>query len=80
MLKVITDLQGNVYLDEDGKALLIDTQEESGSGGGSVTAQEIMDATNNVNAILKSTENEPIPDDSIVIAQSILKLEDILGE
>jgi len=80
MLKVITDLEGNVYLD-NGQALLIDVSgEESGSSAGSPTAQEIMDATNNVNAILKSTEGQPIPDDSLVIAQSISKLQNIIGD
>ena len=50
------------------------------SGQGSATAQEIMNATNNVNAVIRSTEGEIIPADSVVIAESISELEDIIGE
>ena len=50
------------------------------SGQGSATAQEIMDATNNVDAIINSTEDEPIPADSVIIAESISELENILGD
>ena len=50
------------------------------SSQGSASAQEIVDATNNVEAIIESTEDQPIPTNNQVIAESIEELENILGD
>ena len=49
----------------------------SGSGGSS---SEILDATNAINSVVRSTENEEEPTEQQVLEQSISQLEEILGE
>ena len=66
----MTGLVGNIYAGG--------FTEYSGSGGGE-TENELYQAVNNIDILLKSTENQEQPTDNQVKVQSIAELETILG-
>ena len=69
----MTGLVGNIY------AGGFTEYSGSGGGGGSDTENELYKAVNNIDILLKSTENQEQPSDNQVKVQSIAELETILG-
>ena len=69
----MTGLVGNIY------AGGFTEYSGSGGGGGGETENELYQAVNNIDILLKSTENQEQPTDNQVKVQSIAELETILG-
>ena len=68
----MTGLVGNIYAGGF-------TEYSGSGGGGGETENELYQAVNNIDILLKSTENQEQPSDNQVKVQSIAELETILG-